>query len=75
VPISETNAVSVVNEVAELVSDPSWLNSTDVDEVTTLLEKALTLSSSQEVFSAPSMFTEICLSAGCLFSYWTTSLK
>jgi hypothetical protein len=49
VPISETNAVSVVNEVAELVSDPSWLNSTDVDEVTTLLEKALTLSSSQEL--------------------------
>ena len=48
-PISETNAVSVVDEITDLVSDPSWLNSTDVDEVTTLLEKALTLSTSQTV--------------------------
>lgn len=48
-PISENNAASVVDQITDLVSDPRWLNSSDVDELTTLLEKALTLSTSQAV--------------------------
>ncbi|XP_062517216.1 vasorin-like [Corticium candelabrum] len=44
--ISSANAASVVSEIVDLVSNPSWLNSNDVDEVTTLLERALSLSTS-----------------------------